>query len=147
MIETAGENYSQTWLSEVRRIARLVDKTGESLQLLAGKRATLEEKSISRYLHELAAEYGQVVWRMHSRFAQDLVVPSEVILIQLAEITRQVETAVDDLLRAGRYNLNYLEQYFEYDFNNKLNAEYRFLDEVRRISGALDSADHPPGQL
>jgi hypothetical protein len=147
VIETAGESLSGQWLAEVRRIAKLVDKTGESLQLLAGKRATLEEMSISRYFHELTAEYGQIVWRMHSRFARDRVLPPESILLDLAEITLAVENAVDDLLRAGRYSLNYLEQYFEYDFNNKLNSEYRYLDEVRRISRALKSLDHPPGQL
>src|SRR5262249_31577274 len=146
VIETAGESLSE-WLTEVRRIAKLVDKTGESLQLLAGKRATLEEKSISRYLHELTAEYGHIACCMHSRFARDRVVPPASILTELKEITLKAECAVDDLLRAGRYSLNYLEQYFEYDFNNRLNVEYRFLDQVRRISAWLDSADHPPGQL
>ena len=147
MIEDAGEGFYEKWLTEVRRIAKLVDKTGESLQLLAGKRATLEEKSISRYLHELISEYGQIVERTHSRFVRDRVLPPESAVLALSELTPRVESAIDDLLRAGRYNLNYLEQYFEFDFNNKLIHEYRFLDEIRRISSLLASAAHPPGQL
>lgn len=147
MTETAGTSFSETWLPEVRRIATLVDKTGESLQLLASKRTTLEEKSISKYLHELTAEYGLIVWRIHSRLARDRDFPPEATLVELTNITRRVESAIDDLLRAGRFNLNYLEQYFEYDFNNRLNFEYGFLDDVRRISGTLDAIDQPSVQL
>lgn len=147
MTETADTSFSESWLKEVRRIAILVDKISESLQLLAGKRTTLEEKSISKYLHELIAEYGLIIWRLQSRLARDRAFSAESTLVELAEVTRAAESAVDDLLRAGRFNLNYLEQYFEYDFNNRLKLEYRFVDEVRRISATVASVDPSPGQL
>lgn len=128
---------AEACLAEVRRIAALLDKIAEALLVLGAKRATLEEKSISAYLRAMAARCGPIIGQLCAPGSAGDRLLSHDILMELSNVTRDATQALDDLLRAARYDANYLEQYFEYDFNARLTHEYRFLDQLERISSLL----------
>ncbi|HEY9869002.1 MAG TPA: hypothetical protein V6D08_07535 [Candidatus Obscuribacterales bacterium] len=138
---------AETCLTEVRRIAALLDKIAESLLILGAKRATLEERSISAYLRKMAARYGRIIGQLSAHATDSYTLLSHDALMELSNVTGRATQALDDLIRAARYDANYLEQYFEYDFNARLTNEYRFLDELERISSLLGSSATYADQL
>jgi hypothetical protein len=138
---------AEACLTEVRRIAALLDKIAESLLILGAKRATLEEKSISAYLRQMAARYGRIIGQLSSPGPDSNTLLSHDTLMELSNVTGRAAQALDDLLRAARYDANYLEQYFEYDFNARLTNEHRFLDQLERLSSLLGSPRTFPDQL
>lgn len=142
----AQEITAAHWLAQVREIAVLLDKAAQSILVLSAKRSTLEERSISSYLHRLIAEYGRILFCAHRLLVENKLPPGS-ILPELADVTAQAAGALDDLLKAARYDPNYLEQYFEYDFNSRLNSQYRFLDKVGKISASLAALKGPTDQL
>lgn len=116
--------------------AQLVAVIDEVLFALSQKRSTLEEKSISSYLHKLTVEYGHSLAFLHAK-PQDMSLEAGAwlsALKSLRSINEKVSNSVHELLKIIRFNLNFLEQYFEYDYAFNLTQNSGFLEELQRVN-------------
>jgi hypothetical protein len=125
------------WLGESRFTARLIADIDEALSILAGKRTTLEEKMITKELHAIAAEYCSILRKVHSRL-RDSREPAVAALESWRTLNFNVHEVINSLLKALRYNLNFVEQYFEFDFVARLTNEWQFAVEASRIDQVLN---------
>jgi hypothetical protein len=124
------------WLGESRFTARLIADIDDALSILATKRTTLEEKIINCELHKLAAQYCAILTAIHTKLA-DGKVPPDKALETIRTFNFTVHEAVESLLKALRYNLNYVEQYFEFAYATRLTNEWRFAVEAADIAKAI----------
>ncbi len=138
---SAGEQILELSL----QCSELVTAITRSTFILKQKRTTLEEKAISRYLHQCSKLLGLILAKLHESLAErteeNLPQPS---LDLLRETTVDLRNRVDELLKILHYNLNFLEQYFEYDYLNKLANESEALEKLQRVFDALPSAATEP---
>lgn len=137
-VELKENDLLSEWLGELRFTARLLSDIDEALALLAVKRTTLEEKIISKELHSLASMYSRVLVIAHSKLA-DAANPGVEPLEKLRTTNFRVHEQIDQLLKALRYNLNYVEQYFEFNFCARLTQDYKFVDEIQDVVRILES--------
>jgi len=127
----------EEWLGESKFIADIISSLGSALVLFANKRTTLEEKMILRYLHTLIADYSLLLNGLHKAFASGEALPADAVLEDLRSLNLNVHRTAEELLKALRYNFNYVEQYFEFDFYARLSQEYKFLEELEQISNRM----------
>lgn len=120
------------WFEESHRIANLIASISEALARLCDKRRTLEERIIIRNLCELTAGYGAVLNRVNLLLAKDLDIPERAIT-SLRDLNSKADQAIGDLLKMIRFNLNYLEQYYEHTFAARLTEEHRFPEAINSI--------------
>lgn len=132
-IQYADEHYV-SWLAELRTINKLIDKISEVIQLLADKRVTLEEKIICHHFHLLASEYATLCAKAHNFLAQGKQLRPDGCLPELKMFNSEVDSTLEELLKIVRYNLNFLEQYFEYDYANRLQEKHRFAQRLKEIA-------------
>jgi hypothetical protein len=126
------------WLGETRYTTALIVDITDCLALLATKRVTLEEKMIRQELHTLVSNYGGIINEVHSRLAIGAE-PEWAHLERLRTMNFRVREEVATFLKALRYNFNYVEQYFEFDFCAKLREECGFSTEAAEILHQLRS--------
>jgi hypothetical protein len=124
------------WLGESHFAALIINELSECLSTLARKRATLEEKIITRELHKLVASYGRLLAIVHHRLSTGDN-PQEEMLEKVRTFNYEVRQQVERLLKALRYNLNYVEQYFEYDFSSNLSQNWRFPEALDELCSQL----------
>lgn len=125
---TSQEAIVTGWLTEAKRMGRLIEKISESLLLLSAKRATLEEKMIARYLQSVASALGSLLQRVFSMLNEGEAVVYEDALGALRETNLKIDEVIDEFLKMAHYDPNFLEQYFEHDFCKRLMVDHRFLD-------------------
>lgn len=123
-----------------RESAEIISCLDESLFALSQKRSTLEEKAISRYFHQLVTSYGSIIVLLHKRLLSDVSEDKDwlVTLESLQKINETIKSSVEDLLKIIRYNLNFLEQYFEYDYASKLTRDSGYLNSLESIIEKLE---------
>jgi hypothetical protein len=138
-------------LMALDQVFNLSLKINEVVSRLTEKRVTLEEKMIRAYFHEFAANLVSCAAAAHTRLAnayktstprqktsieisqlnQDLSLHTDA--QALKELTEASEVVIDDLLRILRYDLNFLEQYYEYDYYTKLTNERDFKAQAKEL--------------
>lgn len=128
-------------LHAIARSAICLQKVSEILTELACKRVTLEEKMIRRHFHELSIVLGSVVQRLHSLARQGDEIADKCLLDELLALLADIEKQLDELLKIVHYNLNFLEQYFEHGFVEKLLNEYCFPQRLQAILDKLPATD------
>lgn len=134
----ANDEMFEEWLTMLIQLGRTQQKVAESLSLLQQKRRTLEEKMIAQYLlHSIGACAG-IAGKISSCLEQKSS-PAEDLLSSIQKTLAQLEAAIDDLLKSIRYNPNYLEQYFEYNFLTYLTEELRVNEELANFSSQFQS--------
>lgn len=106
---------------------------------LSEKRATLEEKMIKRYFHNLASEISDASSLIHQILSDGKLVWSS----ENHEAAMQLTTAIQDRLqefhKAIDYDWNYLEQYFEHGFYLELTESSHLLEKSRAFVSKLKS--------
>jgi hypothetical protein len=117
-----------------KQIGEIVVAIDDVLLLLRGKRATLEEKMIARYFHQLIEHYARLAGRIHYALAKadDKSLPDSLARDGLFDVNMRAKATVDELLKIASYNFNFLEQYFEHDYFESLVEKHKFIE-------ALDS--------
>lgn len=105
---------------------------------LATKRETLEEKMIKVYLHEMAVVSSHLVGVLHGLTRDGAKSESDVIA-EIDQVAKEAQANVDELLKIIRYDLNFLEQYFEHDYYDKLVMEHKFVERLQRLQTSLAS--------
>ena len=121
------------WLGESRFTARIIGDIDDALSVLAAKRTTLEEKIISQELHNLCAHYCTLLASVHLQLAGGQE-PALEALEGWRTLNFHVHETIAFLLKALRYNLNFVEQYFEFNFCARLTNEWKFAQEAQRLS-------------
>lgn len=127
----------QSAMRQANELASIVTKVGESVLLLCEKRVTLEEKMLRTYLHELAICCAGLAAKLHA-FTASGAKSESVPFSEIARLTSETNGALDELLKVIRYNLNFLEQYFEHDFYDKLVNEYKFLERFSAVKRTVE---------
>ena len=134
----------------------LTIKINEIVSRMTEKRVTLEEKMIRNYFHQLAANLVSCAAAMHQGLAdaysdgatrheqktQAIVAYTGELLTlsnALEELLAASEVIVDDLLKILRYNLNFLEQYYEYGLYTKLTNECDFVSKSHELLQSIKS--------
>ncbi len=114
----------------------------EAILLLAQKRQTLEEKAIANHFHSLIEAYSRVIALLHMYMSSnsDLDERKLVTIHKLQSVNEKVRSRVDELLKIIKYDLNFLEQYFEYEYCGRLLNEDTFLRDVNAALTELESA-------
>ncbi len=138
-----SEKYYNTlsaWLPELSNLSKLQIEIGLALSALSEKRVTLEEKMIRMHLHQLSALFARVTQEAHQMLASHYDANVEATLDELQTLSIEVQNVVADLLKIIRYNLNFLEQYYEYDYYSRLQNDHRFVDRTLKIVEDLQTA-------
>lgn len=133
-------NALSAWMPELNNLSKLQIDIGEALTGLSEKRVTLEEKMIRRHLHQLSALFGRVTEEAHQMLASHYDANAETTLDELRTLSIEVQNVVADLLKIIRYNLNFLEQYYEYDYYSRLQNDHKFVDRTSKIVDDLKTA-------
>jgi hypothetical protein len=142
-------------LGVLDKTLQLALKIDEVVGRLSEKRVTLEEKMIRSYFHQVGANLLELsAWlnRALAAATTPKTAPNagsakatetsangckvvtrltteeiKVASLDLDQFLGRMESNVDELLRVLRYNLNYVEQYFEFNYYGKLTNEDGFL--------------------
>lgn len=137
-------NSLQAWIPELNNLAKLQIEIGEALAALSEKRVTLEEKMIRMHLHQLTSALARIAEEAHQMLASHYDANTENILDELRTLSIEVQNVVADLLKIIRYNLNFLEQYYEFDYLSRLNNDHRFVDRAQTIIAQLQDRINSP---
>lgn len=130
-------------LSVLDHCFAVATKINEIVSRMTEKRVTLEEKMIRTYFHQLAANLVSCAAVIHQGLANaygdgstrheektQAIVAEALELLTLSNALEGLlgasEVIVDDLLKILRYDLNFLEQYYEYGLYTKLTNECDF---------------------
>jgi len=135
-VEVPENDLFAEWLGETRFITQLIVDVTDCLALLATKRTTLEEKMIRQELHSLVSAYGGIIAVVHSQLPKGIE-PEWFLLERLRWLNFAVREEMGKFLKALRYNFNYVEQYFEFDFCTRLREECAFSQEALEILNVL----------
>lgn len=132
-------------------------KLSEIVGRLSEKRVTLEEKMIRSYLHDLASTLLEMTSILHKSLSKTYTSGQnksekerEAFIIEeagkalswasaLAAIQLESEEIADNLLKVLRYNLNFLEQYYEYDFYGSLTNDKNVLAKARALQTKMQA--------
>jgi hypothetical protein len=129
--------------------ANAVALISESLIILSQKRRTLEEKVIFGYFHRLCVALAGLIGLLHGRLAEpESLSPVSVdILHRLKPVTENIAACVQDLLKALKYDFNYVEQYFEHDYCDRLLTGSDLLAALEKLREELETeaSSKPPG--
>jgi hypothetical protein len=144
MANTA-ENQSFRLVEVLLKYGIVIKKISEALSILIDKRVTLEEKMIKSYFLKLASALGRISEQLLTVLAaQEASIESET-LTKLVRIADEVNDKLEAFLKAARYDLNYLEQYFEHQFASELERSHLLEDSLKvfaSLTEVANSANH-----
>ena len=110
-----------------------------AVQKLAEKRATLEEKMIKRYFHELAGEISDASSVLHRLLSEEKSTWTSENQDAAIQLTTAIQERLQEFHKAIDYDWNYLEQYFEHGFYLELTENSHLLEKAREFAGKLKS--------
>lgn len=140
---TAENNVSspeQLLLQETENCSKNIMLISRSLLLLSQKRRTLEEKAIAAYFHEIVSQSAKIIDLLHSEISNSALLGQTTVelLDRLQNVNENLHNRIEELLKILNYDLNFLEQYFEYDFCSSM-LEKKELHELQQIEAGLSS--------
>lgn len=106
---------------------------------LAEKRATLEEKMIKRYFHNLACEIADASSIVHRILSEEKESWSAENHESAMQLTTDILGRLQEFHKAIDYDWNYLEQYFEHGFYLELTENSQLLEKTCHFVGKLKS--------
>lgn len=127
------------WTAALDDVVNAQSQINIALRGLSEKRVTLEEKLIRAHLHQLSAQSARVTQEAHQLLTSHYDALSQNTLDELIALTAEVKNVVADLIKIIRYNLNFLEQYFEYDYYSRLQNEHKFVERMQKIVEQLQT--------
>jgi hypothetical protein len=127
---------TQSAMERASQLAEVISKVGEAVLILNDKRVTLEEKMIRMHLHDIASAAATIVGSLHV-LTRGGAYPDKQDLTNLESVSAEVIGSLDELLKMARYDLNFLEQYFEHGYYQKLRYEKCFVERLQLIQAKL----------
>lgn len=138
---SASDLLNIKWLEETRLIFNNLDKAAEAMILLKDKRVTLEERYISHYLQKLSSKYLSLLTGVHtllvSEYSDKQLKEVTDILVNLNSLDLSIESLLADFIKVIKYNPNFLEQYYEHEFHEKLLYDEKFIERLEDLSSSL----------
>jgi hypothetical protein len=134
------EHTETAWLVESKSLADAIGMMCEVIEALSTKRETLEEKMIKTYFHKLSISCCLCIQKVHQCFQMHPLTLASHSIENLHVLNVDLCASLRELLKIVHYNLNFLEQYFEYDFNAKLHNEFLFQERLEQVIEQLDGA-------
>lgn len=132
---------TQKEISPLLRAARALSECLSSLTTaackLAEKRATLEEKMMARYFHELAQEISTASSIVHAILSERKETWTDENNAAAMELTASIMERLQEFHKAIDYDWNYLEQYFEHGFYLELTESSHLLEKTRAFVDKL----------
>jgi hypothetical protein len=116
----------------------VIKKISDVLAILIDKRATLEEKMIKSYFSKLASAQIRIIEKILTALEATENPISEATIADLRRIADDIVLLVDGFLKAARYDLNYLEQYFEHRFYGDLQSSQLLEDSLKVFASLGD---------
>ncbi|MCC7531986.1 MAG: hypothetical protein IT342_26015 [Candidatus Melainabacteria bacterium] len=104
---------------------------------LSEKRATLEEKMIKRYFHELAQGVSTASSIIHRILSGEKESWSSENHVQATQLTGDILLRLKEFHKAIDYDWNYLEQYFEHGFYLELTESSHLLERTHQFVARL----------
>ncbi len=130
--------------SEISPVLRAAGALSECLSTLTAavaklseKRATLEEKMIKRYFHELAQEVSTASSIIHGILSSEKESWTSENHDQAMRLTGDILSRLTEFHKAIDYDWNYLEQYFEHGFYLELTESSHLLEKSRQFVAKL----------
>jgi hypothetical protein len=117
----------------------IIKKISDALAILIDKRETLEEKMIRTYFLKLASTQGHISEQILASLEAKETRISQEAISELAALSDRILTVLEDFLKAARYDLNYLEQYFEHGFASHLQSS-NLLEDSLKLFAYMESA-------
>jgi hypothetical protein len=99
----------------------------------------LEEKMIKSIFHKLANALSKAIEVVNSACVETKF-PQHETVVEASNLFEEIRLSVSELLKICRYDLNFLEQYFEYDYCAKLHSELRFVERAEEASIGLSKS-------
>lgn len=130
MSETADEQRIRL-VEMLLKCSIIIKKISDALAILIDKRETLEEKMIRTYFLKLASAQGHISERLLAGLETKETHISPEAISELAALGDRISIVLDDFLKAARYDLNYLEQYFEHGFASQLQSSNLLEDSLK----------------
>ncbi|MBI5172976.1 MAG: hypothetical protein SFV17_27390 [Candidatus Obscuribacter sp.] len=143
----------------------LTVKIHEVIERFSEKRVTLEEKMIRSYFHEMAAVLFVINATVHRQMSQiytsagkqnarkepsaprqdagrikeieEGLTELATALEDLRGLQEKISVQLADLLKVLAYNLNFMEQYFEYGFYTRINNDDNCLEALKLLERRL----------
>jgi hypothetical protein len=143
-MDEASDDQKLRLVEVLLKCSMVIKKISAALAIMVEKRATLEEKMIKSYFIRLASVQGQVSERIVTALAAKEGAVGRTILSDLDTVADKILSSVDDFLKAARYDLNYLEQYFEHQFYSELETSKLLEDSLKlfaSLSASIDQMD------
>src|SRR5262245_30014732 len=113
------------------KCSTIIKKISDALGILIDKRDTLEEKMIRTYILKLASAQGHISEQLLVSLEAKEGRISQETITDLAALADRILTVLEDFLKAARYDLNYLEQYFEHGFVSQLQSSNLLEDSLK----------------
>ena len=120
-------------ISEILSVLGVLNKV---LMIFNEKRETLEEKTIKEIFHKIARSSCLYLEKLYALLAQEKFAdPVKMAASKL--LFSEIKLSTDELLNIARYDLNFLEQYFEYDYCAKLHSQCQFVERIDQLIASL----------
>lgn len=136
-----NETQQDSYLVISKAYTDIVNIAIDCILLLSSKRTTLEDKAIAKYLHLAIIECTNILKSIHFCLANNLHVDKE-LLEELSNANSKIKETLDEFLKMLKYDFNFFEQYFEFDFLIHLNNENNFLEKLQNISSLLTKSSN-----
>jgi hypothetical protein len=130
------QDRTQSAMESASQVGNVISKVGEIVIILNDKRVTLEEKMIRMYLHDVAVTGAMIAGSLHA-LTRGGAYPDKQDLTNLESVLLELIGSLDELLKMARYDLNFLEQYFEHGYYQKLRYELCFVERLQSIQAKL----------
>lgn len=128
------EQISQRPLIEMLvKHSSVIEKISEVLVILHSKRATLEEIMIRSYLVKLASAQGKIAEQILAELETPELRFSQEYVERFILLSDEIKISLESFLKAAKYDLNYLEQYFEHQFISGLQESNNLVDTLKLL--------------
>jgi hypothetical protein len=126
-----------SYLKSAQSLSVVIKKISKVQSVLLDKRTTVAEKAIQEEL-ALCAELESFFLHSLSRAVKKkCFYISENNCLKLRQINIKLKKQLKAFIKAAKYNLNYLEQYFEHDFWLEL-THNKFAEQLSRIKEEIE---------
>jgi len=131
-----SQMHSDALLHEMQSAIECMGLLTEILFIFNGKRETLEERTIRDIFHRLGIAICRFLEKLYLLIMSRSYLDDEKIVAS-SKIFSEIKISANEVLRIARYDLNFLEQYFEYDYCARLHSECHFVERIENLTAGL----------
>lgn len=126
------------YLKSMQSISTVIKQISKVLAILADKRITVAEKAIQEELTLCAELESFFLYLLSKTLKEKRYCLSEDDCLKLRQINIKLNKQLQAFIKAAKYNLNYLEQYFEHDFWLEL-TNSRYAEQLSHFKNEIET--------